>query len=325
MATVTASLRIVSLDGATLNPGDNPWTGLEELGELILYPDSEPHEVVGRLQGATVAVTNKVRLTRAALAALPDLRMIAVTGTGYDCVDVVAARERGIPVCNVPGYGTDSVAQFTFALLLELCHHVGRHNDAVHAGLWQSCGSFSFSLTPQIELAGLTLGIVGYGRIGQRVSAIARAFGMPVLTASRHSLPESTLPPGIQPVPLDELVARADVLSLHCSLNDSSRGLINAARLDRMKPSALLLNASRGGLIDEPALAAALNADRLAGAALDVASVEPILPSNPLLTAKNCLLTPHMAWSTLAARRRMMQTVVRNIRQWQAGQPENVV
>ena len=316
--------RIVILDGATLNPGDNPWTAIEQLGDVTLYAASDPDEIVYRLSDADVAVTNKARLTAEIIEQLPRLKLIAVSATGHDCVDSIAAAKRGISVANVPDYGTPSVAQFTFAMLLELCHRVALHDEAVHAGEWQSCGTFSFWKTPQVELHGLTLGVIGFGRIGQQVARIGNAFGMQILAASRHrqqgpvDIRFSWATPG-------EIAALADVVSLHCSLNDGSRGMINREFLSQMKPSAFLLNTSRGPLVDEAALAEALNNGELAGAAVDVASVEPITDDNPLLTARNCLITPHMAWSSLAARRRMMQITVDNIRYFLAGAPCNIV
>ena len=316
--------RIVILDGATLNPGDNPWTPIEQLGDVTLHAASEPDEIVSRLNNADVAITNKARLTSEIIEQLPNLKFITVSATGHDCVDSAAAAKHGIPVANVPTYGTPSVAQLTFALLLELCHRVALHDEAVHAGEWQSCGSFSFWKTPQIELQGLTLGVIGFGRIGQQVARIGSAFGMQILAASRH---RQNAPDDIQfswATP-DEIAEQADVVSLHCSLNENSTGMINREFLSRMKPSAFLLNTSRGPLIDEAALAEALNTGQLVGAAVDVASVEPITADNPLLTADNCLITPHMAWSSLAARRRMMQITADNIRNFLIGEPCNIV
>lgn len=316
--------RIVILDGATLNPGDNPWTQIEQLGDVTLHAASEPAEIVDRLSNADVAITNKARLTAEILEQLPNLKFVAVSATGHDCVDSAAAAKQGISVANVPTYGTPSVAQFTFALLLELCHRVALHDEAVHAGEWQNCGSFSFWKTPQIELHGLTLGVIGFGRIGQQVARIGNAFGMQILAASRHRQNAPDEIPFAWATP-DEIAAQADVVSLHCSLNENSTGMINREFLARMKSSAFLLNTSRGPLIDEAALADALNTDQLAGAAVDVASVEPITDDNPLLAARNCLITPHMAWSSLAARRRMMQITADNIRNFLAGTPNNIV
>jgi len=316
--------RIVILDGATLNPGDNPWTPIEQLGDMTLHAASAPAEIIDRLKDADVAITNKARLTAAILDQLPNLKFIAVSATGHDCVDGGAAAKQEIPVANVPSYGTPSVAQFTFALLLELCHRVALHDEAVHAGEWQSCGSFSFWKTPQIELQGSTLGVIGFGRIGQQVARIGNAFGMQILAASRYrqNAPNDVSFEWATP---DEIASRADVVTLHCSLNENSKEMINREFLSQMRPSAFLLNTSRGPLINEVALAEALNDNQLAGAAVDVASVEPITDDNPLLTARNCLITPHMAWSSLAARRRMMQITADNIRNFQAGTPSNIV
>ena len=316
--------RIVILDGATLNPGDNPWTPIEQLGDMTLHAASAPAEIIDRLKDADVAITNKARLTAAILDQLPNLKFIAVSATGHDCVDGGAAAKQEIPVANVPSYGTPSVAQFTFALLLELCHRVALHDEAVHAGVWQSCGSFSFWKTPQIELQGSTLGVIGFGRIGQQVARIGNAFGMQILAGRRHrqNAPNDVSFEWATP---DEIASRADVVTLHCSLNENSKEMINREFLSQMRPSAFLLNTSRGPLINEVALAEALNDNQLAGAAVDVASVEPITDDNPLLTARNCLITPHMAWSSLAARRRMMQITADNIRNFQAGTPSNIV
>ena len=320
------SIRIVVLDGSTLNPGDNPWTPIAAQGQFELHQESTPEQMVPRLAGEdSIAVINKVRLDADQIEQLPNLKLIAVTATGYDCIDVDAAAKAGIPVCNLPAYGTDSVAQYTFALLLELCHHVALHSDAVFDGEWQRCESFSFWKTPQIELAGLTLGIIGCGRIGRRVAEIANVFGMRVLGMTRH--PETAgSPDGLfEWATLDEIAAQSDVVSLHCALNDESRGIVNADFLSRMKSSAFLINTSRGPLVDDPALADALNRDVIAGAALDVVTREPIVPDNPLLQAKNCLITPHMAWTMLAARQRMVSRTADNIRAFLAGNPQNVV
>ena len=240
--------RIVILDGATLNPGDNPWTEIEALGEVEVFANSTPEQTAERLAGAEVAITNKVVLDRELLQSLPDLKFIAVTATGYDCVDIDAARELGLPVSNVPTYGTDSVSQFAFALLLELCHRVSMHDDEVRKGRWQSCGSFSFWLTPQIELAGLTMGIIGFGRIGRRTGQLADAFGMRVLAADtwQHDPPDYA---GFEWATNEQVAAESDVISLHCNLTDETRGVVNADFLSKMKPSAFLINASRGPLL----------------------------------------------------------------------------
>ena len=321
---MSTSPQIVILDGATLNPGDNPWTELESLGTVEVFGDSTPEETATRLANAKVAVTNKVVLGTELLKSLPNLKFIAVTATGYDCVDIAAAQALGISVSNVPTYGTDSVSQFAFAQLLELCHRVSMHDAAVREGRWQTCGSFSFWLTPQIELAGLTMGIIGFGRIGRRTAALANAFGMRLLAADQwqHDPPDYD---GFEWADIDRAAAESDAIALHCHLTDETRGIVNEAFLAKMKSSAFLINASRGPLVDEAALAAALNEDRIAGAATDVASVEQIVDDNPLLGAKNMLITPHIAWSTLAARKRMTATTAANIRAFLNGSPENVV
>ena len=317
-------MRIVVLDGHTLNPGDNPWDPLKALGELTVYERTSAEEIVPRTAGADIAVTNKVPFSAEALQALPGLKFIAVTATGYDCVDVAAARRQGVVVSNVPEYATDAVAQFVFALLLELCHHVAYHNALVRAGQWAQCPDFAFWNWPLIELAGKTMGIVGFGRIGRRVGELAHAFGMAVVACDRHRADRPDYEP-FRWLELEELFAAADVVSLHCPQTDSTRGLVDRALLDRMKPSAFLINTARGGLVVEQDLADALNADRIAGAAVDVVSAEPIRIDNPLLSAKNCIITPHIAWATLAARRRLMAATAENIRAFLAGRPINVV
>jgi len=310
---------IVVLDGHTLALDGNSWDGLSALGAVELYDHSSPAEVPARARSATVLVTNKAPVSAATIEQAPDLRLIAVTATGYDCVDVAAARRRGIVVANVPEYGTDSVAQFMFALLLELCHHVGLHAAAVRAGEWSRSPDFCFWKTPQVELAGKTMGVVGLGRIGRRVVELARAFGMAVIAHTR------TPAAGVPCVGLDELFARADVISLHCPLTPETAGLVNRDRLHLVRPGALLLNTSRGGLVLEADLAEALNAGRLAGAAVDVAAREPISPDSPLLTARNCLITPHIAWATREARRRLLEATVANVANFLAGRPTHVV
>ena len=341
--------RIVVVDGYTLNPGDLSWSGVEALGELTVYERTSPDQVIERVREADIVLTNKVPFTREALSQLPRLRYIGVTATGYNNIDVAAARERGIVVTNVPDYSTASVAQFTFALILELCHRVQRHSDAVQAGAWSRSPDFCFTLTPQVELAGKRLGIVGLGRIGRRVAQIARAFGMEVQAASRVSSAAgrsseqvpgqvSGRPEGIAGeratgdgdeavprVPLEELLATSDVVSLHCPLTPETQGLINRSRLERMKESAFLINTARGGLVVDRDLAEALAEGRIAGAALDVLSLEPPPPDNPLLGAPRCIVTPHMAWMSREARTRLMGVVVENLRRFLAGDPVNVV
>ncbi|MDW8309896.1 MAG: D-2-hydroxyacid dehydrogenase [Verrucomicrobiales bacterium] len=315
-------MKIVVLDGFTLNPGDLSWDGLRALGECTIYDRTAPHETLARAAEAEIVLTNKVVLNREHLARLPRLRYISVLATGTNVVDLAAARERGIPVSNVPAYSTMSVAQATFALLLELTHHTGHHAQAVREGRWSRCPDFSFHDFPLIELAGLTLGIIGFGSIGRAVAEIAHAFGMSVLA---HNPSPKPAPPWVRFTDLETIFRESDVVSLHCPLTPQTQSLVNATRLALMKPTAFLLNTSRGPVVDEQALAAALNAGRLAGAGLDVLSVEPPPPDNPLQGARNCIITPHYAWATGAARRRLMQVTIENVRAILAGRPQNVV
>lgn len=312
---------IVILDGNALNPGDLSWSELGALGDCVVYEHTPPELVLERAREADIILTNKTLLTASTIAALPKLKYIGVLATGVNVVDVAAARQRGILVTNVPAYSTPSVVQLTFALLLELTLHVGHHAQTVRDGRWCQSQDFCYWDYPLVELAGLTFGIVGYGRIGRSVATVARAFGMDVLA---YNTSPKTDPP-TRFTDLESLLAASDVVSLHCPLTAANQGFINAERLALMKPTAYLLNTARGPLIDEQALADALNEGRLAGAGLDVLSQEPPLPDNPLLKAKNCLITPHIAWATYAARQRLMKTVVANVRAFLAGQPANVV
>jgi glycerate dehydrogenase len=317
-------MKMVVLDGYTLNPGDLSWEPVRAIGELRVYDRTSPVDVVARAAAAEILLTNKVPLSREVLNQLPALRFIAVTATGYDMVDVAAAGERGIAVSNVPEYGTDSVAQFVFALLLALCHRVEAHGRAVKAGEWQRSPDWCFWNTPQILLSGKKMGIVGFGRIGRRVGALAHAFGMKVLAFDPVEQP----PPGFSDftyASLEEVFSGADVVSLHCLMNDRNRGFVNRSLIDLMKKSAFFINASRGGLVNEQHLAEALNSGRIAGAAVDVVSTEPARPENPLLKADNCLITPHIAWATATARQNLMNATVANIRAFTAGRPINVV
>jgi len=316
-------MNLVILDAYTTNPGDLGWDELRALADCEIYDRTPPDQVLARARDAELVLTNKALVDRAAIAALPKLRYIGVLATGYNIVDVQAARERGIPVCNVPEYGTPNVAQATFALLLELTNRVGHHAQTVRDGRWCDSPDFCYWDFPQVELAGLTMGIVGLGRIGQAVAKIAAAFGMEVLAFDRF--PPATVPGGVHLVDLDTLFRHSDAVTLHCPLTADNRELIDAARLALMKPTAYLVNTARGGLVNDADLAQALNEGRLAGAGLDVLSVEPPLRDNPLLTAKNCLVTPHIAWATRAARSRLIRTTVDNVRAFLAGQPSNVV
>lgn len=315
--------RLVVLDAYALNPGDNPWTPIAAQGELIVHDRSAAADVVGRARDADVVLTNKTPLGADALAQLPKLRGVCVLATGVNVVDVAAASARGVPVCNVPAYSTASTAQHTIALLLELTNQVGRHDRAVHDGAWVASPDFSFTLAPLSELDGLTLGVIGLGAIGRRVAEIARALGMRISAAGDAR--RSSDPDWVERVPLDELFRRADVVTLHCPLTDATRELVNAERLASMRPSAWLINAGRGPLVNEHDLASALERGVIAGAALDVLSSEPPSADSPLLHAKNCVITPHHAWATLAARRRAMLITAENVRGILNGTPQNVV
>ncbi len=314
---------IVVLDGYTLNPGDLNWEGVEALGDCTVYDRSAPGEVFDRSREADIILTNKTVLNRDTIFSLPRLKYIGVMATGYNVVDVAAAKERGIPVTNVPEYGTKSVAQMAFALLLELARKAGGYSRTVHEGRWSACPDYCYWDAPLMELDGLVMGIVGYGRIGRETANLARAFGMRVLASARRDTIREE--PGAEFVPLDTLLGESDVVSLHCPLTPETSELINRDRLALMRKSAFLINTSRGGLVNEQDLAEALNTGQIAGAGLDVLSVEPPPPDNPLLTARNCVITPHIAWATLAARKRLMAAVVENVRAFLRGAPENVV
>ncbi len=332
--------RIVVLDGFTLNPGDLGWKELQGLGSCDIYERSSPAEIVKRAGGAEIVLVNKVVLNRETIFNLPHLKYIGVTATGYNIVDVAAARERDILVTNVPTYGTKSVAQMTFALLLELTQRVGHHAQTVREGRWTASKDFCYWDYPLIELDGLTMGIVGFGRIGRTVAELAAAFGMKVLAHTRTAPSGAGFQPatsraGFQPAPgaapphqlvnLETLFRQSDVISLHCPLTPETKHLVNAQRLSWMKPSAFLLNTSRGLLIDESALLEALNSGRIAGAGLDVLAVEPPPADHVLLQARNCLITPHISWASRAARARLLAAAVANVGAFLAGQPQNVV
>lgn len=317
-------MKIVVLDGYTLASGDLSWEGIARQGELVVHDRTAPADTLARIGEAEAVFTNKTVLDRAILEACPKLRFIGVLATGYNVVDVATAAARGIVVTNIPTYGTASVAQYAAALLLELCHHVGAHAQGVREGEWGRSVDWCYWHFPLVELAGKTLGIVGFGRIGQAFARIGQAFGMKVL--AHDAYPDKSLEsPTLRYCDLDDLLANADVVSLHCPLFDSNRGMINARTLARMKPTAFLVNTSRGPLIVEQDLADALNAGRLAGAACDVLSSEPPDAANPLLRAKNCLITPHIAWGTREARTRLMGIAADNLAAFIAGTPVNVV
>ena len=316
-------MRIVVLDGYTLNPGDLSWSELEALGACSFHDRTGPSQVVDRARDAQIVLTNKVALGREQIDQLAELQYIGVLATGYNIVDTQAARQRGILVTNVPTYSTDSVAQMVFAHLLNLTQRVAHHGRSVAEGRWSESEDFCYWDHPLIELAGLTMGIVGFGRIGRATARLAAAFGMRVV--AYDVITPSNVPDDVEIVELDELFRTADAVSLHCPLTPDTQELVNRDRLALMKKTAYLINTSRGPLIDEPALAEALNAGRLAGAGLDVLSVEPPKPDNPLLTARNCIITPHIAWATKADRSRLLDTVVSNVKAFVEGSPKNVV
>ena len=317
-------MKITILDGYALNPGDQSWDGFRRFGDVQVYDRTAVDEVVERAAGAAIVLTNKTPLPDYVIRQLPELRYIGVLATGYNVVDVDAAKQNGVVVCNIPTYGTASVAQFVFALLLELCHNVKLHADAVRAGEWSRSADWSFWKTPLMELSGKTMGIVGFGRIGRQTGRIADAMGMRILACDTYQA-DAPLYTGFRWAALEELLRESDVVSLHSPLFPDTRGMINAASLALMKPSAFLINTSRGPLVIDQDLADALNQGRLGGAGLDVLSIEPPLDNNPLLRAKNCLVTPHIAWATREARARLMDIAVENVSAFLAGTPRNVV
>lgn len=308
-------MKIVVLDGHTLNPGDLSWDGFKALGELKVFERSEEEQILDRAGKAEAVLTNKTPMHRESIRKLTQLKYIGVLATGYDAVNVDAATKRGVTVTNVPGYGTASVAQHVFALLLEMTNEVSHHAHTVRRGRWNQSPDFSYWLHPLVELSGLTMGILGYGKIGQRVAEIARSFGMKVLVHSRSK----------SDVDIDTFFKQCDVISLHCPLVPETQNLVNALRLSQMKPTAYLINTSRGGLVDENALAEALEAKKIAGAALDVLSEEPPTKKNPLFFMRNCIITPHHAWATKAARQRLMDAAAENLKAFIAGKPQNVI
>ena len=316
--------QIVVIDGWTLNPGDLSWEALEELGEVTVYDRTPAEEIIPRAAGAAVALTNKVPFSSETIAALPDLRLISVLATGVNPIDTEAARKRGIPVSNVPGYSTESVVQMTFAHLLNMVSALCYFTEKTRGVAWTSAPDFTFYGETLVELAGETFGIVGYGAIGRRVAQVAMAFGMNVIAFSR-SLTPGTETGGVRSVTLDDLFASADVVSLHCPLTSENRHMVDRRRLAMMKPSAFLINTARGPLIDPDALADALNAGKLAGAGMDVLTFEPPAESEPLLSARHCFITPHNAWATREARLRLMAETVANVKAFFDGKPRNVV
>ena len=316
-------MKIVVLDGHTLNPGDLDWSPLQRLGETKIFRRSTREEILERSADADIVLSNKAVLDRPVLEKLQNLKLIAVTATGFNNIDVTAASELGILVCNASKYGSASVAQHTFALILELTNQCGLHSNSVKNGAWSQSKDWSYHLRPMVGLAGKTLGIVGFGNIGQQVAGIAQGFGMKVLANHKH--PERDQRPGVAFVSLDELLTKSDIVSLHCPLTNENKGFINAQNLALMKPSAFLINTSRGPLINESDLKEALVSEKIKGAGLDVLSQEPPLPNHPLTAIKNCLITPHHAWATKESRQRLMDIVVNNIKSFIHGTPQNLV
>lgn len=316
-------MKIIVLDGYGLNPGDLTWEGFEELGELTVYDRTSPSELLERAAGAEALVTNKTLITSENMDALPDLKYIGVLATGYNVVDIDAAKARGIVVTNIPAYSTASVAQMVFAHILNITQRVGYYADENKQGRWTKNADFCYWDTHLVELQGKKMGIVGFGNIGQATARIAQAFGMEVCVYS--SKPQFALPSGIKKMELDELFGECDVVSLHCPLTPDTKEMVNAERLSKMKPNAILINTGRGPLINEQDLADALNEGKIAAAGLDVLSVEPSVEGNPLLGARNCFITPHIAWATLEARTRLMDIAVQNLKSYQKGQIVNNV
>jgi len=316
-------MKIVILDGHAVNPGDLTWDCFRQFGEVVVYEQTSNGQAAQRIGNAEIVMTNKTPITEELLCQCSNVRLVCVLATGYNVVHCEAARRRGIPVCNVPDYGTAAVAQFTFSLLLELCNRVGHHDRVVHEGKWSNQPHFCFWDTPQMELAGKTIGIIGFGRIGRAVGHIAKAMGMEVIAYNRSRHPEGEAIGKY--VDLDTLLTQSDIISLHCPLTPENAGFISTATLSKMKQGAILLNTARGGLINEADVAQALQAGHLRGFAADVVSYEPIKAANPLLTAPNCILTPHMAWAPIEARQRILDCTVRSIQGFLAGTPVNTV
>lgn len=316
-------MKIVILDGYVANPGDLSWQAIADAGDLTVYDRTAPGEIVARCSGAEAVFTNKVVLDAAVLGSLPDLKFIGVLATGYNNVDIAEARRRGITVCNVPSYSTDSVAQLVFAMLLELVNRVGDYDRAVPRGDWQTCPDFSFTLGQIRELSGMTLGIYGFGHIGSRVAQIASAFGMRVISPTSKA--SDAIPDYVTKVTFDEMLARADVISLNAPLTADNRGLFGRETFAKMRPGALLINTARGPLVDEQALADALNSRQLGGAAVDVLCSEPPVNGSPLIDCPYCIVTPHIAWQSAEARRRLIDISAANLQAWLSGHPQNLV
>lgn len=319
-------MKIVVLDGYTLNPGDLSWAGLEALGALTVYDRTsltDESETIARIGDAEIVYTNKTPLSKKVLEACPSIKFIGVLATGYNVIDVAAAKEKGILICNIPTYGTDAVGQFAIAMLLEICHHVTHHSDAVHAGRWENNPDWCFWDYPLIELADKTMGIIGFGRIGQTTGRIAKAMGMKVVAFDEY--PNEQGKEIADYVSLDALLAASDVVAVHCPLFPSTQGIICKENIDKMKDGVIILNNSRGPLVVEQDLADALNSGKVYAAGLDVVSTEPIKADNPLLKAKNCIITPHISWAPKESRQRLMNIAIENLKQFLAGSPANVV
>jgi len=318
------NMKIIVLDGYTLNPGDNPWTKIEQLGELTVYDRTSEDQIVERAKDADIILTNKCPLSAETLRQLPNLKFISVLATGFNIIDTKYTASHGIQVSNVPIYSTDAVAEFVFSLILDFYKQAAQHSKMTFDGAWQNCEDFSFWENSNFsELAGKTLGIIGFGRIGQRTAELGSAFKMKILANSRSRSAKTSFP--FEWASIDEILANSDVISLHCPLTTETQGMISESSIEKMKPNVFLINTARGPLIDEAALTAALNANRIAGAACDVVSVEPILPSNPLLKAKNLTLTPHIAWAAKEARKRLMEITAENINAFQTSNPIHLV
>lgn len=317
-------MKIVVLDGYVLNPGDLSWSNLASLGELIVYDRTKPGEVIERIADAEIIYTNKTVINEEIITACPNLKFIGVLATGYNVVDIVAAKKNKIVVTNIPDYGTTAVAQFTFGLILELCHRIGLHSDSVKQGKWSNNSDFSYCLTPQIELKDKILGIIGFGKIGKAVLKIAQAFGLKVVISTAYPQ-EQYLNENVKFVTTTELIKISDIISLHCPLTTQNEKLINKDRIKEMKDGVMIINTARGGLIDEKALAEGLTTRKVLGAALDVVSAEPISSNNPLLKAPNCIITPHIAWAPKEARQRLMDIAVLNLEKYLEQTPINIV
>lgn len=317
-------MKIVILDGSALNPGDLSYDCIRQFGDVTLYDSTETEaQTIERIGDSEIVLVNKVPITEKILKSCPNIKLICVQATGYNVVDCEACKKRGIPVTNVPTYGTAAVAQFTLALILEMCHRIGLHNHSVHQGDWIKSANFCYWLTPQMELSGKTLGIIGFGRIGRAVGKLARAFGMKVIAYSRSQCDEGREIG--EYVDLDILFTQSDIISLHCPLFTETEKIINSENIAKMKDGAMIVNTARGGLLDEQAVADALNSGKLRYAAVDVVSQEPMDANNPLLTTRKCIITPHIAWAPLESRQRLLDCVAENIRAYRNGNPQNIV